>query len=155
MKSMKSRKSMKSMKSRKSMKSMKSEQNTNTEQNKTVPFSRTRSDSEHKPEHVQKTNTNKTPNTNRRFSEHRTPFSCNPDFYNSSIKMGREQSHRIDLRLISHMEAVILKIYLTKVILLSKSTFLTSNKRSRKVKKGPAAPKPICCQHLRAGIVLP
>ena len=47
--------------------------------------------------------------------------------------MGREYSLWIDLRLIKHMEVVILKNYLTKVSFLSKSTFLTSTKRSKKV----------------------
>ena len=46
----------------------------NTERNKTVPFNRTCSDSEQMGEHIQKSNTNKTPNTSRRFpnTEQRT-----------------------------------------------------------------------------------
>ena len=57
--------------------------------------------------------------------------------------MGREYFHWIDLTIIKLMGAVKKKIYLTKVPFWSKSTFLGSAKRSKKVQKGPAAPKPI------------
>ena len=66
------------------------------------------------------------------------------DFFKSTAQKGREYSHWIDLTLNSHFEAVISEIYRTKVRFLSKSTFLGSTKRSKKVQKGPAAPKPIC-----------
>ena len=65
-------------------------------------------------------------------------------FFKSAAQKGREYSHWIDLTLNSHFEAVISEIYLTKIHCLSKSTFSGSTKRSNKVQKGPAAPKPIC-----------
>ena len=64
-------------------------------------------------------------------------------FFKYTAQKSREYSHWIDLTLNSHFEAVISEIYRTKVRLLSKSTFLGSTKRSKKVQKGPAAPKPI------------
>ena len=67
------------------------------------------------------------------------------DFFKSTAQKGREYSRWIDLdlRLNSRFEAVISEIYRTKVRFWSKSTFLGSNKRSKKVQKGPAAPKPM------------
>ena len=56
-------------------------------------------------------------------------------FVKSSIKMGREYSHWIDLTLISHMEAVIFKIDLTNIPCWSKPTFLTSAKGPTRYKK--------------------
>ena len=64
-------------------------------------------------------------------------------FFKSWAQKSREYSHWIDLTLNSHFEAVVSEIYRTKVRFLSKSTFLGSQKRSNKVRKGPAAPKPI------------
>ena len=63
------------------------------------------------------------------------------DFFKSTAQKVREYSHWIDLTLNSHLEAVISEIYRTKIRCLSKSTLLGSTK---KVQKGPAAPKPIC-----------
>ena len=57
--------------------------------------------------------------------------------------MGREYSHWIDLTLSSHMEAVISKIYLTKVPLLSNSMFLRSKTSSKKLQKDPTTQKPM------------
>ena len=57
--------------------------------------------------------------------------------------MGREYSHWIDLRLISHMEVVILKIYLTKIHVLSKPTFVDVKQKYKNVQKGPEPNKPI------------
>ncbi len=65
------------------------------------------------------------------------------DFFKSTAQKGREYSHWIDLTLNSHFEAVISEIYRTEVRFLSKSTFWGSKQRSKKVQKGPAAPKPI------------
>ena len=59
-------------------------------------------------------------------------------FVKSSIKVGQECSHWIDLRLVSHMEAVISKIYLTKVHFLLKLTFFWSNKGPKR-SNGPKA----------------
>ena len=55
--------------------------------------------------------------------------------------MGREYSHWIDLRLISHMKAVMFKIYLTKVRCFVKTDDFDV---STEIQKGPAAPQPIC-----------
>ena len=64
-------------------------------------------------------------------------------FFKSTAQKGREYSHWIDLTLNSHFEAVISEIYRTKVRFWSTLTFLRLNKRSKKVQKGPAAPKSI------------
>ena len=66
------------------------------------------------------------------------------DFFKSTAQKGREYSHWIDLALNSHFEAVISEIDLTKIPFWSNLTFLGSKQRSKKVRKGPAAPKPIC-----------
>ena len=58
--------------------------------------------------------------------------------------MGREYSHWIDLRLIKLMDAVISKIYLTKLPCLSKRTFLGSNKRVNKRYKNVQRPQNQC-----------
>ena len=63
--------------------------------------------------------------------------------------MGREYFHWIDLRLISLMEAVIFKIYLTKIGFWSKPTFLTANKGPKRYKQ-VKRPKPIFLCHSAA-----
>ena len=65
-------------------------------------------------------------------------------FFKSAAQKSREYSHWIDLKLNSHFEAVISEIYRTEIRFLLKSTFWGSTKRSKKVRKGPAAQKPIC-----------
>ena len=65
------------------------------------------------------------------------------DFFKSTAQKGREYSHWIDLTLGIHFEAVIPETCRTNVRFTSKSTFVESKKVSRKVQKGPAAPKPI------------
>ena len=66
------------------------------------------------------------------------------DCLNSGTQKGREYSHWIDLTLGVHFEAVIPESYRTKVRFMSKPTFWGQKKVSKKVPKGPAAPKPIC-----------
>ena len=73
------------------------------------------------------------------------------DFFKSSIKIGREYSHWIDLRLISHMEVVIYKNLSHQTPIFIKSDVFGVTSKSKNVQKGPAAPTPFFCKNKREG----